>query len=126
MLGAIALSFFIVRLAGFAAQSFGGNTSVFGARPGLGGTCRRGFGEAHARLITIGELDTGRLEGMPQSFDSSLLQFLSSLKPSNSIGRYFGRCGKAANTQSQAGSSHSTLYGQQNHNNITISVDCTD
>jgi hypothetical protein len=47
------LSFLLVRLGGFAADYFRGNPSALRAS---------GSGEADARLITIGELDAGRLE----------------------------------------------------------------
>jgi hypothetical protein len=45
----------------FAADYFRGSTSALRAA-GLCGARRSGFGEAGARLITIGELDAGRLE----------------------------------------------------------------
>src|SRR5262245_33359368 len=55
------LSFLLVRLGGFAADYFRGNPSALPAA-GLSGARCSGFGEADARLITIGELDAGRLE----------------------------------------------------------------
>ena len=55
------LSFLLVRLGGFAADYFRGHPSTLRAA-GLSGARCGGFGEADARLITIGELDAGRLE----------------------------------------------------------------
>ena len=58
---ALHLSFLLVRLGGFATDYFRGHPSAL--RPaGLSGARCGGFGEADARLITIGELDAGRLE----------------------------------------------------------------
>ena len=55
-------SFLLVRLGGFAADYFrGGHPSALRAA-GLSGARCGGFGEADARLITIGELDASRLE----------------------------------------------------------------
>jgi hypothetical protein len=58
---ALHLSFLLVRLGGFAADYFRGHPSALRAA-GLSGARCGGFGEADARLITIGELDAGRLE----------------------------------------------------------------
>jgi hypothetical protein len=58
---ALHLSFFLARLGAFAADYFRGNPSALRAA-GLSGARCSGFGEADARLITIGELDAGRLE----------------------------------------------------------------
>src|SRR5262245_41805687 len=55
------LSFLLVRLGGFAADYFRGHPSALRAA-GLSGARCGGFGEADARLITIGELDASRLE----------------------------------------------------------------
>src|SRR6516165_8907393 len=57
------LSFLLVRLGGFAADYFRGNPSTLRAARLSGARCS-GFREADARLITIGELDAGRLECM--------------------------------------------------------------
>ena len=54
-------SFLLVRLGGFAADYFRGKPSTLRAVRLSGARCS-GFGEADARLITIGELDAGRLE----------------------------------------------------------------
>ena len=58
---ALHLSFPLVRLGGFAADYFRGKPSTLRAVRLSGVRCS-GFGEADARLITIGELDAGRLE----------------------------------------------------------------
>ena len=58
---ALYLSFLLVRLGGFAADYFRGHPSALRAAAISGARCG-GFGEADARLITIGELDAGRLE----------------------------------------------------------------
>ena len=55
------LSFLLVRLGGFAADYFRGNPSTLRAARLSGARCSD-FGKADARLITIGELDAGRLE----------------------------------------------------------------
>ena len=51
----------VERLGGFAADYFRGHPSALRAA-GLSGARCGGFGEADARLITIGELDASRLE----------------------------------------------------------------
>jgi hypothetical protein len=59
---ALHLSFLLVRLGGFAADYFRGYPSALRAA-GLSGASRcSGFGEADARLITVGELDASSLE----------------------------------------------------------------
>jgi hypothetical protein len=83
-------------------------------------------GEANAGLITIGELDAGRLKCTLQRVNRPLLQFLSPLKPSNRVNRHLGRCSEVANAQPQGRTSHSTLHGQQNHINVPISVELSD
>jgi hypothetical protein len=55
------LSFLLVRLGGFAEDYFRGDPSALRAA-GLSEARCGGFGEAEARLITIGELDASRLE----------------------------------------------------------------
>jgi hypothetical protein len=58
---ALHLPFLLVRLGGVAADYFRGHPSALRA-VGLSGARCGGFGEPDARLITIGELDAGRLE----------------------------------------------------------------
>ena len=58
---ALHLSFPLVRLGGFAADYFRGYPSALRAA-GLSGARCGGFGEADARLFTIGELDASRFE----------------------------------------------------------------
>jgi hypothetical protein len=60
---ALRLSFLLVRLGGFTPDYVRGHPSALRA-PGLSGAHCGRFGEADARLITIGELDASRLECM--------------------------------------------------------------
>jgi hypothetical protein len=104
------LSFLLIRLGGFAADYFRGNPSALRAA-WLGGARCSGFGEADARLITIGELDAGRLECTLQRVNRRLFRISPIFDARDSIGRDAGLFSELPHAPPDGGSGHPKLNG---------------
>jgi hypothetical protein len=82
-----------------------------------------GFPQPHPRLIAIGELDAGGLEGGADGVDGALAQLLAALKARNRVRRDFRQLGQVPHPQTERSSRHLRLNRVQFRSTVTIVTD---